>query len=263
LPLYELAILTADHLARTGNTVAELAVVTPEEAPLALIDGEAGRPVQEELDRRGIEVVTGAYPDAFQGGELRLVPGPSIPADRVVSLPRLRGVPLAGVPQDTDFFIPTDGTGLVSGLSHVYAAGDITTFPIKQGGLAAQQADAVAEAIAARTGAAVTPRPFAPVLRGLLLTGSLPLYVRAELSGGRGESSAAAHEALWWPPGKIAARHLAPYLARHAGLACNADTTESISYWIRGKPQSARRGFPDGAATGGTYVLGRQPKEEQ
>jgi hypothetical protein len=52
-----------------------------------------------------------------------------------------------------------------------------------------------------------------------LLTGSLPLYVRAELSGGRGESSTVASDALWWPPGKIAARHLAPYLARYAGLA--------------------------------------------
>lgn len=227
LPLYELALLTADHLARTGNSLAELAVVTPEEAPLALLDGEASRAVQEELDRRGIEVVTGAYPDAFRNGELSLVPGTSIPTDRVVSLPRLRGVPIAGVPQDSDFFIPTDGTGLVSGMSHVYAAGDITTFPIKQGGLAAQQADAVAEAIAARAGADVTPRPFAPVLRGLMLTGSLPLYVRAELSGGRGESSAAAREALWWPPGKIAARYLAPYLAQYAGLAYSPIEAES------------------------------------
>ena len=228
LPLYELAILTADHLARTGNTVAELAVVTPEDAPLGLLDGEASRAVQEELDRRGIELVTGAYPDVFAGGELCLVPGTSVPADRVVSLPRLRGVQLAGVPQDADFFIPTDGSGLVSGLSGVYAAGDITTFPIKQGGLAAQQADAVAEAIAARAGAAITPRPFAPVLRGLLLTGSLPLYVRAELSGGRGQSSTAATDALWWPPGKIAARHLAPYLARYAGLAYSPAAAESL-----------------------------------
>lgn len=228
LPLYELALLTADHLAGTGNTLAEVAVVTPEDAPLGLVDGEASKAVQDQLDSHGIELLTGAYPAAFAEGELRLVPGTSIPADRVVSLPRLRGVPLAGVFQDADFFIPTDETGLVSGLSDVYAAGDITTFPIKQGGLAAQQADAVAEAIAARAGAPVTPRPFAPVLRGLLLTGSLPLYVRAELSGGRGESSVAANDALWWPPGKIAARHLAPYLARYAGLAYSPTAAESL-----------------------------------
>ena len=38
----------------------------------------------------------------------------------------------------------------------VYAAGDITTFPVKQGGIATQQADAAAEAIAAELGADVT-----------------------------------------------------------------------------------------------------------
>ena len=61
-------------------------------------------------------------------------------------------------------------------------------------------------------------RPFDPVLRGLVL-GSSPLFLRAELGGGRGLRSRAADEALWWPAGKIAARYLSPYLAEHAGLA--------------------------------------------
>ena len=55
------------------------------------------------------------------------------------------------------------------------------------------------------------------MLRGLLLTGGAPLYLRAELSGDeaptarrlRGEVSG---RALWWPPGKVAGRYLAPYL---------------------------------------------------
>jgi sulfide:quinone oxidoreductase len=106
----------------------------------------------------------------------------------------------------------------VPGLEGVYAAGDLTAFPVKQGGIAAQQADAVAEAVAAAAGADVDPKPFEPVLRGLLLTGSAPTYLRAELSGGRGETSLAASEALWWPPGKIVGRHLAPFLARVAGV---------------------------------------------
>jgi sulfide:quinone oxidoreductase len=95
----------------------------------------------------------------------------------------------------------------------VYAAGDVISFPIKQGGLAAQQADAAAELIAAKAGAPVDPTPFRPVLRGLLLTGSEPSYLRAEITGGGGETSAAAAEPLWWPPGKIAGRYLAPHLA--------------------------------------------------
>ena len=41
--------------------------------------------------------------------------------------------------------------------------------------------------------------------------------MRAELVGGRGDSSVVSAEPLWWPPGKIAARHLAPYLAGRVG----------------------------------------------
>ena len=99
------------------------------------------------------------------------------------------------------------------------AAGDATTFPVKQGGLATQQADAAAATIAQELGAAVEPRPFRPVLRGLLLTGGAPLYLRAELDAG-GRAASGAHgaapggrglsRALWWPPGKVAGRYLAP-----------------------------------------------------
>ena len=107
----------------------------------------------------------------------------------------------------------------MQGEQDVYAAGDATTSPIKQGGVATQQADAAAEAIAARAGADVDPQPFRPVLRGLLLTGSTPRYMRAEVSGGRGEDWRVSDHALWWPPSKIAGKRLAPYLAlRHDEL---------------------------------------------
>jgi sulfide:quinone oxidoreductase len=91
----------------------------------------------------------------------------------------------------------------------------MTTFPLKQGGIAAQQADAAAESIAALAGAPLTPRPFRPVLRGLLLTGLSPRYLAASLLD---DSSAVDSEPLWWPPAKIVGRHLAPFLAKHAGL---------------------------------------------
>ena len=65
--------------------------------------------------------------------------------DRVVALPLLHGPQLAGAPAESDYgFIPVDVHGRVKGLQNVYAAGDSTNFPIKQGGLATQQADAVA-----------------------------------------------------------------------------------------------------------------------
>ena len=60
----------------------------------------------------------------------------------------------------------------MSGAEDVYAAGDGTNFPIKQGGIACQQADAVAEVIAKAAGASLEPRSFRPVLRGRLITGA-------------------------------------------------------------------------------------------
>jgi sulfide:quinone oxidoreductase len=107
----------------------------------------------------------------------------------------------------------------------VFAAGDATTFPLKQGGLATQQADAAAGAIAAELGLPVEPEPFRPVLRGLVMTGGAPLYLRSVLNvAGEPESTAArrttrrpksavSRRALWWPPSKIAGRYLAPLLA--------------------------------------------------
>jgi sulfide:quinone oxidoreductase len=75
-----------------------------------------------------------------------------------------------GLPHDHAGFLPVDAHGRVPAAPGVYAAGDATDFGIKQGGIACQQGDAAAEAIAAEAGADIEPAPFAPVLRGLLLT---------------------------------------------------------------------------------------------
>jgi sulfide:quinone oxidoreductase len=131
---------------------------------------------------------------------------------------------LPGLPHDEAGFVPVDEHGSVLGCQDVFAAGDVTAFPLKHGGLAAQQADAVAEVIAARLGTVGMPEPFRPVLRGLLLTGDTPLYLRAEL-GERGQRAhrllpapgSASSGALWWPPGKIAGRYLTPFLAATSG----------------------------------------------
>jgi hypothetical protein len=58
------------------------------------------------------------------------------------------------------------------------------------------------------------PRPFEPVLKGVLYTDREPAYLRATL-GGKG--SQPRPYSMWWPPSKIAGRHLAPYLATRAG----------------------------------------------
>jgi sulfide:quinone oxidoreductase len=219
LPLYELALMTAADVAQRGLRKVELSLVTPEENPLELFGSAASAAVRELLEERGIAFLGGRHPSEFSDGELLVVPGDGVAAERVVSLPRLRGPFLPGLSHDPEGFIPTDLHGLVHGTADVYAAGDATTSPIKQGGVATQQADAAAEAIAARVGAPVEPKPFKPVMRGLLLTGGVPRFLRAEVSGAPNRPAVAATHALWWPPSKIAGRWLAPYLAqRHDEL---------------------------------------------
>ena len=234
LPLYELALMTAAQVAERGVHGVRLSLITPEQAPLELFGPVASEAVGELLGERRIELHLSRYPATFEDGRLTLVPGEPLSAERVVSLPRLAGPRLAGLPSDSEGFIPVDTNGLIMGERDVYAAGDATNVAIKQGGIAAQQADAAAAAIAARAGASVQPEPFRPVLRGLLLTGSDPRYLRAEVSGGRGEDWRVSDHALWWPPSKIAGKRLAPYLAlRHdeveeepAGLAVDMEVPD-------------------------------------
>ena len=197
----------------------ELTLVTPESEPLHLFGREASNAVRALLDARGIAVHTGAYAAEAREGELLFVGDQLVPADRVVALPRLQGPRIGGIPQTFEGFVDVDEYGRVAGLADVYAAGDITTFPVKQGGIAAQQAEAAAEAIAAAAGVDLRPRPFRPVLRGLLLTGEGPRYLRGEFAAGPGEASQASSEPLWWPPAKIVGRYLSPFLAQHAGTA--------------------------------------------
>ena len=229
LPLYELALMTAAHLNEHGAGDVKVTLVTPEEVPLELFGPAATDAVRSLLEARRITVRSSSLPAVARGRVLLLAGGAEVFADRVITLPVLEGPRLSGLPHDQHGFIPVDKFGRVSDADYVFAAGDVTAFPLKQGGLAAQQADAVAGAIAALAGAAVTPEPFRPVLRGLLLTGGAPLYLRAEpqrlaraatvaieapwAHRPSRDASAAAGQALWWPPAKIAGKYLAPYLA--------------------------------------------------
>ncbi|HEY6068168.1 MAG TPA: FAD-dependent oxidoreductase [Gaiellaceae bacterium] len=215
LPIYELALLTAEYLMDRGTRGTRIVVVTPEERPLALFGSEASEAIRELLDIRGVDVEVGAAAVAWQDGMLTVAGGTTVPADAAIALPQLIGPAISGLPHDGAGFVPTDAEGRVSGLADVYAAGDATQFRPKQGGLATQQADAVAAAIAADAGADVRPLPFRPVLRGLLFTGFVPRYLRADTGAG---TSLVDTEPLWWPPAKIVGRYLAPFLASQLGL---------------------------------------------
>jgi sulfide:quinone oxidoreductase len=143
-------------------------------------------------------------------------------AQRIVALPQLLGPSTPGVPTGTDGFIPIDEHCKVRGLEHVYAAGDATDFPIKLGGIAAQQADVAARAIARLAGVPVEDHPFDPEIHAILIGGGEPLYLSARVTGGHGASSQVTRTAVWSPPSKIAAHYLAPYLEERDRIARSA-----------------------------------------
>jgi sulfide:quinone oxidoreductase len=216
LPVYELALLAARELPAGP----ELMVVAPESRPLDVFGPAASDAVARLLKQAGVRFLGDAAPEAVFDHALLLRDRRLIAADAVIALPRLNGRHIPGLPADADGFLAIDEHARVTGVPDVFAAGDITAGPVKQGGLAAQQADAAAEAIAAEAGADLVPRPYRPVLRGLLLTGDAPLYLRNDLTGGdiltrplRHAPPETSRSPLWWPPEKIVGRYISGYIA--------------------------------------------------
>ena len=215
LPAYELALMTAWDARDMGQDDVEVTIYTPEDAPLAIFGSEASAGLRADLEEAGVTVRTGVLVQEDPDAPARLLAGaggPPLETQRVIALPRAVARGVGGLATDERGFIRTDAHGRVESAPGVWAAGDAIAFPIKQGGLAAQQADAAAEAIAAEAGADVAAQPFDPVLRGVLLTGRSQRWIRRDLGepGGEGETQ---RHALWWPPTKVAGRYLAPYLA--------------------------------------------------
>jgi sulfide:quinone oxidoreductase len=211
LPLYELALMTQRLLEQQGPYGVRLLIVTHEDSPLAIFGEPASDAISSLLRGRAIDVEP-MRTVAEEDGGLRMHPGGELlNAGAVIALPEIVGPGLAGLPSDEVGFLPVDLHQRVQNVHDVYAAGDGTTFPVKQGGLATQQADVAAEHIAKRLGAPVEALPFEPVLRGKLITGPDTLNMEHDLTGGHGEG-AATLDYLWWPPGKVAGRYLAPWL---------------------------------------------------
>lgn len=212
LPIYEIALMTAKR-AYENDVALSSTIVTPEDSPLAIFGAGASEAVSKLLDDAGIKVLSSSYAEVPQWDTVVIEPEDRrLTVDRVVALPELYGPSVRGLPSAEHGFIPVDVHGRVRDVDRVYAAGDATDFAIKHGGVSAQQADVAAESIAALAGVQIEPKPFHPMVHGMLLTGDAPRYLRARITGGHGFSSEVSAEPLWTPPVKIAARYLAPYL---------------------------------------------------
>lgn len=247
LPLYELALMTAERADSLGLDVG-LTVVTPEPEPLALFGTEASRQVDELLAQRGIIIRTGVDVTDVSNGVVSSGYGRvEVRAQRVVALPDLNGPRMVGLPADPGGFLRVDDRGRVLEADGIFGAGDGTSNPIKQGGIAAQTANAVAREIAARAGADVSTGGFSsPVLRAELFTGTQSKFLRGLVGTSDPGASTAADHALWWPPTKVAAPHLTPYLA---ALDAGAGRPRSQS-------PTARVVHAEGDPSGGIEVLG-------
>ena len=214
LPIYELALQLGGERDPQGRAP-ELLLVTPEHAPLDAFGADVSAAAREALQAHGVRLRTASTVEAYEDGLLWIELEGAAEVDAAIALPRLHGPAIPGLPADADGFVPVDSFGRVVGEDDVHAAGDATDVPIKQGGLASQLADVVAADVLHRLLGGPRPAPFDPVLRAVLLTGGPSRFLRAHLARGGGEHDGeeVADEPLWWPPAKIVAHHLAPYLA--------------------------------------------------
>ncbi len=188
-----------------------LVVVSPESGPLSAFGGRVSAEVADLLSSHGIQFVSG-HAVRHEAGRLLLAGGHDVEVDVAIALPRLAGRTIHGLPRDRDGFLPVDAHGRVDGTEHVFGAGDITNHPIKQGGLATQQADGIAAVLVAQLTAAPTPEPVVPVLQAVLYGGRETRYLRARLGEELDATSEVSSSPLWPESSKLVGRYLSKYL---------------------------------------------------
>jgi sulfide:quinone oxidoreductase len=213
LPVYELALMTAERARSMSLDDLRIDIVTAEPAPLAPFGEGASDAVQRLLDRFGIEVHTGSTAEVPASRRLVVRPsGLELAPGRIVAMPRLVGPATRGLPATPDGFLPVDDHCRVQdGSGRVFAAGDAANYPIKHGGLGSQMADVAAGGIHALADGDGEPPPLRPVIRGVLYTGEEPLYLSAWLEEG-GIVSKVSTERSWPADEKIVAEELGPFL---------------------------------------------------
>jgi sulfide:quinone oxidoreductase len=216
LPLYELALMTAERAESMDIRDLQISLVTPERRPLGIFGAPVSDVVANRLARAGIKVYCDSLARVLAPRRLLIQPqGVELHPERMLAMPRVAGPSIRGLPgSGAHGFLPIDKHCCVPGTGQrVFAAGDVADYPVKHGGLGAQMADAAADAIAALAGADITPSPFHPVIRGKLLTGSDPVFMSARPLGDDSFGSEVFDKPPWPADEKIVAEELGPYLA--------------------------------------------------
>jgi sulfide:quinone oxidoreductase len=224
LPLYELALMTAERAESMDIRDLTLSLVTPEPRPLAVFGTAVGDVVANRLARAGVRLYTNSLAKVPAARKVVIQPrNVTLDDQRIVSMPRVAGPAIRGLPGGgAHGFLPIDKHCAVRGTGgRVFAAGDAANYPIKHGGLGSQMADAAAAAIAVLAGAQEKAPAFHPVIRGKLLTGREPVYMSAHPIGAESFESEVYDEPPWPSDQKVVAEELGPYLAGldEAGVA--------------------------------------------
>ena len=213
LPIYELALMTAERARSMSLDDLRVDIVTDEPAPLAPFGEGASEAVAALLERFGVTVHTNAQAEVPASRRLVVQPtGLELEPDRIVAMPLITGPGIRGLPTAEAGFIPIDGRCRVPGLGAlVFAAGDAVDYPIKHGGLGAQMADVAAAGIHALAAGTDEPPALRPTIRGVLYTGEQPLYLSAWIDDGQTVSKVTTEQA--WPADeKVVAEELGPFL---------------------------------------------------
>jgi sulfide:quinone oxidoreductase len=216
LPLYELALMTAERAESVDIRDLELSLVTPEPRPLAVFGTAVSDIVSNRLARAGVKLYTNSLARVPANRTLVIEPqGLVLEGQRIVAMPRVVGPAIRGLPGGgAHGFLPIDKHCAVYDTDgRVFAAGDAANYPIKHGGLGAQMADAAAAAIAVLAGAQDEAPAFKPVIRGKLLTGREPVYMSAHPIGAESFESQVYDEPPWPSDDKVIAEELGSYLA--------------------------------------------------
>jgi sulfide:quinone oxidoreductase len=217
LPIYELALMTAERAGSMDVRDFSATIVTPERRPLAVFGPAVADVVGSRLEAAGITVYADSLAKVPAKRRLRIEPqGVELTPERIIAMPRVGGPSIRGLSGGGSAgFIPIDKHCCVPGTGgRVFAAGDAVSYPIKHGGIGAQMADAAAAAIAKLAGVVDEAPAFNPVISGKLLTGADPVYMTAHPLGSESFASEVFDSPPWRSAEKVIAEELGPYLAR-------------------------------------------------
>jgi len=212
LPLYELALMSAERAWSVGRELT-ITFITPEGRPLKAFGQSAGDAIVRLFEQAGIDLHTGVVarvpaPQLVSFGTTRLR------AQRIITLPKITGPAVRGIPAGRNWSVPIDERCRVQDMDgRVFAAGDATDFLVKHGGIGAQQADVAAAGIAHLAGLGERPPRLQPLIRGKLSTGNQPLYIAARVTDGLGWHSEVYEHPPWPAEEKIVAEELRRYLS--------------------------------------------------